>query len=257
MFTAPIPEAILVFVMLSSFLIAIPTGVKMLNWIATLWRGTIEFKTPLLFCVGFLSLFLIGGISGVFLAVFPVDWQLNETYFVVAHIHFVLVGGAVFPIFAAIYYWFPKITGRMLGERLGKTSFWLMFWGVLITFLIQHVIGMDGMPRRVYEYDNVGNLALYNQISTVGSFILGAGVVATIINVWRSLKVGAIAGPDPWKANTLEWFTASPPPVNNFDVVPLVRSGEPMKDIRREIERRSANAPGTATVPAGTTQVGV
>jgi cytochrome c oxidase subunit I len=253
MFTTPIPEAVLVFVMLSSFLIAIPTGVKMLNWIATLWHGTIEFTTPLLFCVGFLAIFLIGGISGVFLAIFPVDWQLNETYFVVAHIHFVLVGGAVFPIFAAIYYWFPKITGRMLGERLGKTSFWLMFWGVLITFLIQHVIGMDGMPRRVYEYDNVGNLALYNQISTVGSFILGAGVVATIINVWRSLKVGVAAGPDPWKANTLEWFTASPPPVNNFDVVPLVRSGEPMKDIRREIERQSADA----GVPTGASQVGV
>jgi cytochrome c oxidase subunit I len=253
MFTTPIPEAVLVFVMLSSFLIAIPTGVKMLNWIATLWHGTIEFTTPLLFCVGFLAIFLIGGISGVFLAIFPVDWQLNETYFVVAHIHFVLVGGAVFPIFAAIYYWFPKITGRMLGERLGKTSFWLMFFGVLITFLIQHVIGMDGMPRRVYEYDNVGNLALYNQISTVGSFILGAGVVATIINVWRSLKVGVAAGPDPWKANTLEWFTASPPPVNNFDVVPLVRSGEPMKDIRREIERQSADA----GVPTGASQVGV
>jgi cytochrome c oxidase subunit I len=252
MFTTPIPEAILVFVMLSSFLIAIPTGVKMLNWIGTLWGGTIEFKTPLLFCVGFLALFLIGGISGVFLAIFPVDWQLNETYFVVAHIHFVLVGGAVFPIFAAIYYWFPKITGRMLGEGLGKLSFWLMFVGVLVTFLIQHVIGMDGMPRRVYEYDNVGNLALYNQISTVGSFILGAGVVATIVNVWRSLKFGAIAGPDPWKANTLEWFTASPPPVNNFDAVPIVRSAEPMKDIRREIERRTT----VATSPAGSTQVG-
>ncbi|HEY4916651.1 MAG TPA: cytochrome c oxidase subunit I [Solirubrobacteraceae bacterium] len=252
MFTTPIPEAILVFVMLSSFLIAIPTGVKMLNWIGTLWGGTIEFKTPLLFCVGFLALFLIGGISGVFLAIFPVDWQLNETYFVVAHIHFVLVGGAVFPIFAAIYYWFPKITGRMLGEGLGKLSFWLMFVGVLVTFLIQHVIGMDGMPRRVYEYDNVGNLALYNQISTVGSFILGAGVVATIVNVWRSLKFGAIAGPDPWKANTLEWFTASPPPVNNFDAVPIVRSAEPMKDIRREIERRTTGA----TSPAGSTQVG-
>jgi cytochrome c oxidase subunit I len=252
MFTTPIPEAILVFVMLSSFLIAIPTGVKMLNWIGTLWGGTIEFKTPLLFCVGFLALFLIGGISGVFLAIFPVDWQLNETYFVVAHIHFVLVGGAVFPIFAAIYYWFPKITGRMLGEGLGKVSFWLMFVGVLVTFLIQHVIGMDGMPRRVYEYDNVGNLALYNQISTVGSFILGAGVVATIINVWRSLKFGAIAGPDPWKANTLEWFTASPPPVNNFDAVPIVRSAEPMKDIRREVERRTAGA----GLPTGSAQVG-
>src|ERR1700677_2830091 len=259
MFTAPLPEAILVFVMLSSFLIAVPTGVKMLNWIATLWRGTIEFKTPLLFCVGFLALFVIGGISGVFLAVFPVDWQLNETYFVVAHLHFVLVGGSVFTIFAAIYYWYPKITGRMLDERLGKLSFWLMFVGFLATFLIQHVMGLDGMPRRVYEYGNVGHLALYNQISTVGSFILAAGVLVTIINAVRSLKHGVVAGPDPWKATPLEWFPEAPPPVNNFDVIPLVRSVEPMKDIRREVERRSSGAvvAGGATVPAGATQVGI
>jgi cytochrome c oxidase subunit 1 len=195
----------------------------------------------------------------VFLAVFPVDWQLNETYFVVAHIHFVLMGGAVFTIFAGIYYWFPKITGRMLSETLGKWSFYVMFFGFLMTFLIQHVIGLDGMPRRVYEYDNVGNLALYNLISTIGSFILAGGILLTIINVVRSLKHGAIAGPDPWKANTLEWFTTSPPPTNNFDVVPLVRSVEPMKDIRREIEQRSSGtpAPGGATVPTGATQVGV
>jgi cytochrome c oxidase subunit I len=262
MFTAPVPEALLVFVMLSSFFIAVPTGVKMLNWIATLWRGTIEFKTPLLFCAGFIALFLIGGISGVFLAIFPVDWQLNETYFVVAHLHFVLVGGSVLPIFAAIYYWFPKMTGRMLSEGLGRLSFYLMFSGILVTFLIQHVMGLDGMPRRVYEYDNVGHLALYNVISTIGSFILAAGVIATIVNVARSLKTGVVAGPDPWKANTLEWFTTSPPPENNFDTIPHVRSAEPMKDIRREIERRTLGAAGTratsgAVVPAGATQVGV
>src|SRR4029077_18937533 len=181
-----------------------------------------------------------------------------ETYFVVAHIHFVLMGGAAFTIFAAIYYWFPKITGRMLDEGLGKLSFYLMFVGFLTTFLIQHVMGLDGMPRRVYEYDNVGHLGLYNMISTVGSFVLAAGVVATIVNVVRSLKSGVIAGPDPWKANTLEWFVSSPPPANNFDVVPQVRSAEPMKNTRREVQGRTAGAPASgATVPAGATQVGV
>jgi cytochrome c oxidase subunit 1 len=260
MFTSPLPLVVLIFAMLASFFIAVPTGVKIFNWIATLWSGTIEFKTPLLFCAGFIALFLIGGISGVMLAVVPVDWQLNETYFVVAHIHFVLMGGAVFTIFAGIYYWFPKITGRMLNESIGKLSFWLMFVGFLVTFLIQHVIGLDGMPRRVYEYENLGHLHLYNMISTVGSFILAAGILATIVNVLRSLKVGTIAGPDPWRANTLEWFTTSPPPVNNFDVIPRVRSVEPLKDIRREIEQRTGGvvtAPGRATVPTGATQVGV
>jgi cytochrome c oxidase subunit I len=254
MFATPLPEAIIIFAMMASFFIAVPTGVKIFNWIGTLWYGALEFTTPMMFCLGFIALFLIGGISGVFLAVVPVDWQLNETYFVVAHIHFVLMGGSVFTIFAGLYYWYPKITGRMTSERLGKVSFWLMFWGFLGTFLIQHVIGLEGMPRRVYEYENVGHLALYNLISTVGSFILAAGILVTIVNFVRSLKVGTIAGPDPWRANTLEWFTPSPPPVNNFDTIPLVRSVEPMKDIRREIEERTA-AP--ATVPAGATQVGI
>ncbi|MHB8533039.1 MAG: cytochrome c oxidase subunit I [Solirubrobacteraceae bacterium] len=259
MFTGPLPEAILVFVLISSYLIAVPTGVKILNWVATLFRGTIEFKTPLLFCVGAIVVFLIGGISGIFLATFPIDWQVKETYFLVAHLHFVLLGGAVMPIFAAIHYWFPKITGRLMSEGLGRLSFALIFLGVLITFLIQHVIGLDGMPRRVYEYDNIGHLQLYNDISTVGSFVLGLGVLVTIINVARSLKHGVIAGPDPWRANTLEWFTTSPPPANNFDTIPLVRSAEPMKDIRRDVARRSggAQAGGGATVPAGARQVGV
>jgi cytochrome c oxidase subunit 1 len=255
MFTTPTPIVVLIFAMIASFLIAVPTGVKIFNWIATLWQGSIELRTPLLFAVSMISLFTIGGISGIFMAMIPVDWQLNDTYYIVAHIHFVFVGGSVFGIFTCIYYWFPKITGRMLSEALGRLSCGLMFVGTLVTFLIQHSLGLDGMPRRVYEYDNVGHLQLYNQISTVGAFILAAGVLVTVINVMRSLKGGVIAGPDPWKGNTLEWFTTSPPPQNNFDVIPRVRSLEPMKDIRREIERRNgtpAKSPAGAPVTAET-----
>jgi cytochrome c oxidase subunit I len=239
MFATPSPGVVLAFFMLSSFLIAVPTGVKIFNWVATLWRGSIEYTTSLLFAVGFIGTFLMGGITGIFLAVFPVDWQLTDTYFVVAHIHYVLMGGSVFGIFAGIYYWFPKITGRMLSEGLGKLSFALMLVGFHVTFLIQHAAGLSGMPRRVYRYPDVGHLYLYNLISTIGSFILGLGILITVINVVRSVNRGTIAGPDPWRANTLEWFTTSPPPVNNFDVIPRVRSVEPMKDIRRQIARQS------------------
>jgi heme/copper-type cytochrome/quinol oxidase subunit 1 len=165
------------------------------------------------------------------------------------------MGGAVFGVFAGIYYWFPKITGRLMSEGLGKLSFWLMLIGFHVTFLIQHSIGMDGMPRRIYEYADVGHLELYNLISTVGSFILGAGILVTVFNAVRSTKHGVVAGPDPWKANTLEWFTSSPPPVNNFDVIPRVRSVEPMKDIRRQVERQmgSIDAP-PAPAPESTIQ---
>src|SRR5256885_4922477 len=230
MFTTPIPEAILIFVMLSSLLIAVPTGVKVLNWIATLWHGTIEFKTPLLFAAGFISLFVIGGISGVFLAIFPVDWELNETYFVVAHLHFVLMGGSAFAIFAAIYYWFPKITGRMLSEGLGRLSFALMYVGFLVTFLIQHVMGLEGMPRRVYEYANVGNLHLYNVISTVGAFVLGAGVLVTIVNVARSLKLGVPAVPDPRTGQPPGRPTPPPPPPSNCTTCPHRAPAAPRQD---------------------------
>ena len=251
MFTTPSPAVVLVFFMLGSFLIAVPTGVKIFNWIATLWRGTVEFTTALLFCVGFIGTFLMGGITGIFLAVFPVNWQLHDTYFVVAHFHYVLMGGAVFGIFAGIYYWFPKMTGRMLSEPLGKASFVLMLIGFHVTFLIQHSMGLSGMPRRIYRYPDVGDLALYNLISTIGSFILALGILLTVINVLRSVKRGAVAGPDPWKGNTLEWFTQSPPPVNNFDIVPRVRSVEPMKDIRRQVARQSG---GDGDEPAAPTE---
>jgi len=248
MFTTPTSTVVLIFFMLSSFAIAVPTGIKIFNWIATLWKGSIVFKTPLYFAAALPALFVIGGISGVILAVFPVDWQLHDSYFVVAHLHYVLFGGSVFGIFAGIYYWFPKMTGRMMSEGLGKLSFWVMFIGFNLTFLVQHSAGLSGMPRRVYDYSGDLGVNDYNLISTIGSFMLGIGVLLTVINALRSYKHGKVAGNDPWKGNTLEWYVQSPPPVNNFDVVPRVRSVEPMKDIRREVAK-SGEAAGSVAQP--------
>jgi cytochrome c oxidase subunit I len=249
MFATPSSTVVLAFFMLSSFAIAVPTGIKIFNWLATLWRGQIITKTPLYFAAGFLATFVIGGVSGVILAIFPVDWQLTDSYFVVAHLHYVLFGGSVFAIFGGLYYWFPKMSGKLLSEGLGKLSFWLMFVGFNLTFLIQHSLGMSGMPRRVYRYENAPEWAGMNLVSTIGSWILGIGVLVTVVNVLVSVKNGRKAGNDPWKGNTLEWFTSSPPPENNFDVVPRVRSVEPMKDVRREVLRSSGKPEGSVAQP--------
>jgi cytochrome c oxidase subunit 1 len=246
MFTTPSPTAVLAIFAISSFVVAVPTGVKIFNWLATLWRGTIVMKTPLYFAAGLISMFVIGGISGVILAVFPVDWQLHDTYFIVAHIHYVLFGGSVFGIFAGLYYWFPKITGRLLSEGIGKLSFSTMLVGFNLTFLVQHSMGLSGMPRRIYRYPESAGWEGWNLLSTIGSFLLGIGVMITVYNVLVSLKKGKTAGNDPWKANTLEWFTQSPPPVNNFDVVPRIRSVEPMRDIRVEVQKAGKPAGSVA-----------
>jgi cytochrome c oxidase subunit 1 len=238
MFATPVPIGVLTFFMLSSLAVAVPTGIKIFNWLATLWRGSIEFRVPLLFAVAMIAQFVIGGASGVILALYPVDWQLTDTYFVVGHMHYVLFGGSMFGILAGLYYWFPKMSGRLLSESLGKLSFWLTVIGFNVTFLPQHSAGMSGMPRRIAEYSGApgaAHLEGYNVVSTVGSFVLALGILVTVANVLWSIRNGRRAGPDPWRGNTLEWFTPSPPPEHNFDVIPPVRSAEPMKDIRRRV----------------------
>ena len=204
--------------------IAIPTGVKIFNWIGTLWGGSVSIKTPLLFAVGFVSMFIIGGLSGVMHASPPSDAQQQDTYFIVAHIHYVLFGGSIFAIFAGIYYWWPKMTGRMMNEGLGKLHFLITFIAFNVAFFPMHFLGMDGMPRRIQTYSEGMGWDLWNMVSTVGAFLLGASVLIFLYNVFHSLLKGERAPNDPWDGRTLEWSIPSPPPLHNFDKIPIVHS---------------------------------
>jgi cytochrome c oxidase subunit 1 len=229
MFTTGV--VVLSFFSVSTMLIAVPTGVKFFNWIATMWGGKLRFNIALVWGIGFLLTFLIGGLTGPMLASAPLDFHLSDSYFVVAHFHYVLFGGSVFGIFAAVYYWFPKFTGRMLNERLGALHFALTFIGMHLTFLVQHIVGLEGMPRRVQSYLEADGFDTWNLISSIGAFLLGISVLPFLWNVWRSLRKGEPAGDNPWDGQTLEWWTSSPPPPENFDrPLPPIRSERPVWD---------------------------
>ncbi len=220
-----------------TFLIAIPTGVKMFNWTATLYRGQLTFATPLLFALGFLTMFLIGGINGAVSAAVPVDFALHDTYWVVAHLHYVLFGGSVFGVFAGLYYWYPKMFGRMLNETVGKIHFVLMFIGFNLTFFPMHALGLAGMPRRIANYAPDAGWNDLNLLATVGGFTIALGMVAFLWNVFVTMRSGEPAGDDPWEGNTLEWATSSPPPPYNFDHLPEIRSERPVFDARHQLQR--------------------
>jgi cytochrome c oxidase subunit 1 len=223
MFVSGMASYLRVPMMVTTMLIAVPTGVKVFSWLATIWEGKLDFKTPMLWAIGFLSMFLLGGLSGVYLGAVPIDIHASDTYFIVAHIHYVLFGGSLFTIFAGIYYWFPKMTGKMYNETLGKLHFWLTFVGFNLTFFPMHLIGLQGMPRRVADY--LPRFASWNLFISIASFGLGASTLVFLYNMITSWKSGPPAPANPWRALTLEWQVSSPPPIFNFDEIPQVVGG--------------------------------
>ena len=231
--------------MVGSMIIAVPTGVKIFNWTATLWGGKIELSTPMLFAIGFVALFLIGGLSGITLAAVPVDIHVTDTYYIVAHLHYVLFGGSVSALYAALYFWFPKITGRMLNDTLGKVHFWLNFIAFNLTFMPMHWLGLQGMPRRVAAY--APQFQTVNEIASFGGFLLGISVLPFLFNALTAWVRGPLAGDNPWRALTLEWQTTSPPPVHNFPVPPVVTHGP--YDFGSDVVPHGTPAP--AASPAG------
>ncbi len=232
MFTVGMSSNANTFFVLSTMAIAVPTGIKIFNWLATMWGGKIAFKTPMLFCLGFLFQFLIAGLTGIMLGAAPFDWQLGNSYFVVAHFHYVIVGAILFAIFGAFYYWFPKMSGKMYNETLGKLHFWLFLLGFHLTFDFMHIPGLLGMPRRVYTYEHGRGWDIWNFIVTIGVFFQAFGIVVFVANLMRSYFKGRAAGSDPWDAWTLEWSTSSPPPAYNFVSVPEIESRRPLWDLK-------------------------
>jgi cytochrome c oxidase subunit 1 len=232
MFTVGMTSVSNAFFTLSTMLVGVPTGIKIFNWIATLWGGRIRFATPMLFCIGFLFQFLIAGLTGIMLSVSPWDWQLHNSYFVIAHFHYVLVGAVVFCIFAGIYYWYPKATGRLMSETLGKWHFWLFAIGFHVTFDTMHFLGLLGMPRSIYTYQPDRGWNFLNLVVSIGGLIQGIAVLIFAYNFIVSYWRGNVAGDDPWDAWTLEWSTSSPPPVYNFEELPEVHSRRPLWDLK-------------------------